>query len=89
MNDILGKINVLEQAKETNFGYHTIEVLKQHSRMLRLHYNVIGCHCECLGMASENILSEVTGQDPVFSYKSFAEAMEKWGLIDKKGKPIL
>ena len=77
------------QVKETEFGYNTIEVIKQHSRMLRLHYNTIGCHCECLGMASENILSEVTNQEPIFNYKSFAEVMGKWGLVNDKGEPIL
>lgn len=77
------------QTKETEFGHRTIEVLKQHSRMLHLHYNTIGCHCECLGMASENLSSEVQGKDPEFKMKDFGEAMQKWGLVDKKGKPIL
>ena len=84
MNDLLKST-----PKEHEFGYHTIDVLRQHSRMLRIHYNTIGCHCECLGMASENILSEVNSVEPNFKMKDFAEVMQKWGLVDEKGKPIL
>lgn len=72
--------------KDPELGYNTLEVLKQHGRMLRIHYNTIGCHCECMGMMCENILHE---DSPEFGYQDFKVAMIKWGLTDEKGEPIL
>ena len=84
-----GGVKIFGQGKDIEFGYHTLEALKNHSRMLQVHYKTIGCHCECLGMASENILSEVAGENPTFKMKDFAEVMQKWGLVNEKGEPIL
>ena len=58
-------------------------------QMLHLHAKVIACHCETLGMNSENCIAAINGIIPPYPYKEYKEVMIKWGLIDEDGNPII
>jgi hypothetical protein len=47
------------------------------------------CHCECLGMNAENSMAACNGQTPPYSDQAYHEVMQKWGLIDKNGEPLI
>ena len=65
-----------------NFGERTINALKTHKVMMGLHYQVIACHCECMGMMRENQMSPT---DPIYIMKDFKDSMIKFGLLNKNG----
>ncbi len=67
-----------------NFGSKTLDSLKAHKLMLGLHYQVLGCHCECMGMMAENQVSP--SEDLSYKMKDFKRVMVKWGLVNKEGK---
>lgn len=54
-----------------------------------LHARAIGCHCECMGMNSENMLAAIANQSPPYNDKSYFQVMRKWGLIDDGNNPII
>ena len=67
-----------------NFGQRTLNALKSHKLMMGLHYQALACHCECLGMISENQASP--DGEPVYKMEDFKESMIKFGILDKNGK---
>lgn len=67
-----------------NFGSKTLDVMRAHKIMMGLHYQVLACHCECMGMMSENQASP--DEVPPYKMKDFKESMIKFGLLDKEGK---
>ena len=68
-----------------------IQVLAVNAQMRihDLHARAIGCHCECLGMNAENSWAVCSNTSPPYSAEHYKEAMQKWGLVDEKGEPII
>ena len=54
-----------------------------------LHARVIACHCECLGMNAENMLSAINGSIAPFGQEFYLTVMQKWGMVDEKGEVII
>ena len=67
-----------------NFGDNTLNALKAHKLMMGLHYQVLGCHCECMGMMAENQVSP--SEEPIYKMEDFKKAMTRWGLLNKAGE---
>lgn len=74
---------------EVKFKKQSLDALDIHKDMMKLHYKAIGCHCETMGMMSENMLSACLGQQPMFSILHFREVMRRWGMTDEKGEPTI
>jgi hypothetical protein len=72
-----------------NFAKDSMLALRTHTDMMKLHYKAVACHCEVMGMMSENMLSACTGVQPLFGHLHFKEVMFRWGMIDDKGNPII
>ncbi len=60
-----------------------------HTQLLEIHARALAAHCECLGMNAENMWAAIANHPPVYLSKHYNEMMEKWGLVDKEGKPII
>lgn len=60
-----------------------------HSKALMIHSKALACHCECLAFNAENTIACCSGLVPPYSDAHYYEAMQKWGLIDKKGEHLL
>lgn len=54
-----------------------------------IHARAIACHCECMGMTAENSIAMCNGQTPPYTDNSYLVVMEKWGIVDDSGKPII
>ena len=54
-----------------------------------LHARAIACHCECRGMNAENTIAVYQGNRTPYSSAKYFEVMEKWGLANEKGEPII
>lgn len=67
----------------------SMKVLQSHEFMLGLHIKALSCHCECLGMNAENCLAACNDAAPPYNDTQYYEVMQKWGLIDKDGKPAI
>lgn len=67
-----------------NFGRQTLDALKGHNLMMGLHYQILSCHCECMGMMSEN--QAAPSKTPPYKMKDFKKSMIKYGILDKDGK---
>jgi len=76
-------------SNNVNFAKDSMEALKAHTDLMKLHYKSIGCHCETMGMMSENMLSACEGQKPMFGLLHFKEIMHRWGMTNEKGEPII
>ena len=74
-----------ETAKYPN---HTID-MRVHARLLELHARALAAHCECLGMNAENSWAVCANTTPPYNDAHYIECMQKWGLINEKGKPII
>jgi len=72
-----------------NFGKDSMKALKIHTDLMKLHYKAMACHCEVMGMMSENMLSACEGSKPIFGILHFREAMQRWDLIDEKGNSVI
>ncbi len=60
-----------------------------HTKLLEIHSRVMAAHCECLGMNAENMWAAIADKDPVYTKAEYDKMMEKWGLVDKEGKPTI
>jgi len=74
---------------EVKLNKDSQKILTTHKEMMKLHYMAMGCHCEVMGMMSENMLCAVTGQPPMFDMLHFRECLRRWGLANEKGEPII
>jgi len=74
---------------EIYFGKQSVGILKAHEDMMKLHYKALACHCECLGMNSENSWAVCANSTPPYGVENYNECMQKWGLINDKGEPII
>jgi len=68
-----------------------IQVQAAHAQMQihELHARTIACHCECMGIAAENIVNIGSGGYAACGAADFQFVMNKWGLTDKEGKVII
>ena len=69
------------------------EVAKQRSegieKVLILHTRAMACHCECLGMNAENAMAVCGNYTPPYNDAHYFQVMEKWGIMNEKGEPIV
>lgn len=70
-------------------GSESRQVLDTHREMMKLHYRALGCHCEVMGMMSENMLSACEGNKPMFGILHFREVLRRWGMTNEKGEPVI
>jgi len=81
-----------KKAKKEALVRHLLEmeaVFDPVIHILRMHTNALACHCECLGMNAENCSAACADQSPPFNENHYAQSMQKWGLINEKGEPII
>lgn len=64
-------------------------VLKSHENIMSIHIRALACHCECLGMNAENCQAMCADAKVPFGDYAYNLAMQKWGLINEKGNPII
>ena len=76
-------------SEEMSFAKDSLEALKVHTDLMKLHYQAIGCHSEVMGMMSENMLSACTGAQPMFGILHFREVLTRWGMLNLKGEPTI
>ena len=79
---------VLEQVKELQLG-ETQATVTAHIALLAIHIKALACHCECLGMNAENSLAVCRDKTPPYNVDSYDTVMQKWGLTNEKGEPII
>lgn len=58
-------------------------------QMQFIHARALACHCECLGMNAENCWAAMINQGPAYKSEHYHEVMQKWGISDSKGEPII
>ena len=66
-----------------------IRMFNAHGELMKIHTKALACHCECLGMNAENSLACIRDISPPYSDESYSKVMQKWGLINDKGEPII
>ena len=81
----------IELAKDikANPDSTSLAITFTHTQMLYIHARALACHCECLGMNAENCFASCAGKTPPYGDDNYLATMQKWGLIDEKGKPII
>ena len=57
----------------------------------RIHSRALAAHCECLGMTARNDYLLSLNEEYVLPYQNedFIKVMQKWGLINEKGEPLI
>ena len=75
--------------QEMKFKKQSLDALEAHTDLMKLHFKALACHCEVMGMMSENMLSAVEGSKPMFGMLHFIGVMTKWGLTNEKGEPVI
>ena len=83
MVDLIGG----DKSSGLNFGQQTLNALKSHKLMMGLHYQVLACHCECMGMMAENQVSPY--EKALYGMEDFKTSMIKYGILDKNGKVMI
>lgn len=68
-----------------------IQVMAANSQMRihDLHSRTIACHCECMGMMSENMLMASRGSTGIYGDGDFLNTMIKWEIVDKENKSLI
>jgi len=58
--------------------------------MQEIHARALACHCECLGMNAENSFAVSIGAATIpYNDSHYRSVMQKWGLMNEKGEPII
>lgn len=65
------------------------EIFRQHELFMHLLSRSIACHCECMGMQSDNAHAVGLDQTPPYSSMQFQSVLQKWGLVNEKGEPTI
>ena len=76
-------------SEEITFDIAARVALESHENIMCLHVRALACHCECLGMNAENCLAMCADTKAPFGNSAYRLAMQKWGLINDEGKPII
>lgn len=58
-------------------------------RSLDKHTRALACHCECLGMNAENCAAVCVDAAPPYNDSQYYQVIQKWGLINEKGEPVI
>ena len=74
---------------EISFSLDAIRQMDAHNIMLGIHSRVLACHCECLGMNAENSFAVCKNRVIPYNNISYEEVMQKWGIVNNKGEPII
>lgn len=61
----------------------------EHSMDLRQHSKALAAHCECMAMNAENCIAAIVNATPAYDERQFCKVLEKWGIIDSEGKPLI
>ena len=75
--------------EELRIDEPTRQMIWQFEAMLQIHSKALACHCECLGMNAANSWAVCADRAPPYDEVSYDKVMQKWGLINEKGSPIL
>ena len=54
-----------------------------------IHSRALAAHCECLGMNAENMWAAIANAQPVYTGVEYTKVMQKWGLVNEEGEPII
>jgi hypothetical protein len=65
------------------------QALLIHAACLNNHAHALAAHCECLALAANNSMFEKQGYDTPNGYHSFRGVLQKWGIINEKGEPLI
>uniref|UniRef100_A0A6M3L8T2 Uncharacterized protein n=1 Tax=viral metagenome TaxID=1070528 RepID=A0A6M3L8T2_9ZZZZ len=74
---------------EVRWTEQSMRSMQSHELMLSIHSRALACHCECLGMNAENSWAVCANTTPPYNVGHYGEVMQKWGLINEKGEPII
>ena len=74
---------------EIYFGEDAKREMMTHQIMLQIHAKALACHCECLGMNAENMWAACANKTPPYGEGAYTHVMQKWGLINEEGEPII
>ena len=61
----------------------------QHSAVLAIHAKALAAHCECLAMNAENCVRSCLNEVPAYRDSHYYDVLNKWGLINGDGKPLI
>lgn len=74
----------------TDIGPTSLEIAELAIEYFRtIHSRALACHCECLGMNAENMWAAIANQSPVYVSNHYYQIMQKWGLVNEKGEPLI
>jgi hypothetical protein len=59
------------------------------NELLEIHSRALACHCECLGMNTENAVAVCNNGVPPYKDIDYFSTTQKWGLTNEKGEPII
>jgi len=54
-----------------------------------IHSKALACHCECLAMNAENCYAACRSSRPPYRDAEYYAVMQKWGLINEEGEPLI
>lgn len=54
-----------------------------------LNNRTMGCHCECMGMMSDNMVSGMAGGTAKYTNDDFDKVCQRWGITNEKGEVII
>lgn len=57
--------------------------------ILNFHTKAMVAHCECLAMNAENMWAAILNQSPVYLERHYSAVLQKWGLMDTEGIPLI
>ena len=75
--------------QELKFKKQSLDALTTYTDLMKLHFKALACHCEVMGMMSENMLSAIEGTKPMYGMLHFVGTMTKWGLTNEKGESVI
>lgn len=79
----------MKVAHEKNYGPDVVSMLRIHTQALAVHSRTMAAHCECLAMNAENMWAAIMNETPKYGEDAYHKLMVKWGLINKKGEPLI
>ena len=74
---------------EITLDYQSILALRSHEETMRLHAQALAAHCECLAMNAENMIAAIANISTPYPEAAYHKMMQKWGLINEKGDPLI
>ena len=53
------------------------------------HSKALACHCQCLGMNAANSMAVCLGINVPYDESHYDQVLQKWGLMNEKGEPLI